>query len=324
MPEKFFYRSKVRRLIDIVASPLAWAGALFFRYYRRDNGRSMPFTKKILLGRGIYPVADHYEEPMFNTKKHLRYPLSEDRQLPGIDLNPEEQLSILERFHYQEELLEIPLERTGKNKYHYYNGVFESGDAEYWYCMIRTFKPKKIIEIGSGYSTLLAQHAIAKNKTEDPGYFCEHVCIEPYEAPWLEETGASVIRQKAEIVNPEIFRRLEANDMLFIDSSHIIRPQGEVLFIFLELLPQLEKGVWVHVHDIFTPRDYPRRWIEEENRFWNEQYLLEGFLSLNRDFRITGALNYLAHHHPEQLFARCPVLAKEKKQEPGSFWMIKN
>jgi hypothetical protein len=89
------------------------------------------------------------------------------------------------------------------------------------------------------------------------------------------------------------------------------------------LLPILKPGVLVHIHDIFTPKDYLDDWIFS-HRLWNEQYLLEAFLSFNSDFRIIGALNYLAHNYRKELKAKCPIFAKQQNREPGAFWMIKN
>ena len=135
-------------------------------------------------------------------------------------------------------------------------------------------------------STLLAIKAVEKNSAEDNGYTCQHICIEPYEMPWLEKSAVKVIREKVEDVPSDIFLSLKENDILFIDSSHMIRPQGDVLCEFLEILPLLNKGVVVHIHDIFTPKDYPADWIFNEHRLWNQQHLLQAFLSNNSRFRI--------------------------------------
>ena len=188
--------------------------------------------------------------------------------------------------------------------------------------MIRLFKPKRIIEIGSGSSTLMAKNAIYKNKSESNDYICEHICIEPYEQPWLNHIGVKVIRKKVETIELNFFSSLKKNDILFIDSSHIIRPQGDVLFEYLEILPSLNEGVIVHIHDIFTPKDYLDEWFSEY--FWNEQYLLEAFLSFNKDFRIIGATNYLSHKYNVQFSEKCPVYKMQVGREPGSFWIIKN
>lgn len=166
------------------------------------------------------------------------------------------------------------LKTTDDLHFYFNNGAFESGDAEYWYQLIRLKKPKKIFEVGSGNSTLMAINAIRKNREENADYKCEYVCIEPYEMPWLEKTEVTVIRKKVENVDISFFSELGEGDILFIDSSHIIRPDGDVLFEYLQLLPTLKKGVIVHVHDIFSPRNYLDEWLRDDVRFWNEQYLL--------------------------------------------------
>ena len=182
------------------------------------------------------------------------------------------------------------------------------------------FRSGRIFEIGSGYSTLIAVRAIRKNIAEEPEYHCNHVCVEPYEMPWLEEIGVTVIRQRVETLPLNLFQELDDGDLLFIDSSHIIRPQGDVLFEYLELLPSLNPGVVVHVHDIFSPNDYSNLCLGL-GRFWNEQYLLEAFLTSNHEWEIMGGLNYLKHHHYKELKAVCPFLTPER--EPGSFYLRK-
>jgi hypothetical protein len=308
--------------LDIVSAPFTLISALFFLYIRKQNFRNLPINKAILLKIGVYPLLDHYYEPLFNAK-HLRHPLSEDRKLRGIDFNDEEQLLILGRFDYNDELTAFPLEKKPETLEYCYNyGAFLSGDAEYLYSMIRLFRPRKIIEIGSGNSTLMAMNAIKKNLSVIDGYTCEHICIEPYEQKWLENTGVKVIREKVEDMDLGIFTGLKENDILFIDSSHMVRAQGDVLFEYLEILPLLQKGVIVHIHDIFTPKDYPEEWFGKY--FWNEQYLLEAFLSFNKDFRILGATNYLSHKYREEFSSKCPIYKMQAGREPGSFWMVKN
>ena len=238
-------------------------------------------------------------------------------------MNVAEQLGFLERFTYQDELRKFPLERAdNEQEFYYHNSSFQSGDAEFYYSVLRLLKPRTVIEIGSGYSTLMALNAKRQNVSEDPSYQCAIVCVEPYEQPWLEGLDVKVIRKRVEEIGANLFTRLERNDILFIDSSHVIRPQGDVLFELLELIPSLTPGVLVHLHDVFTPRDYLASWVEDEMKLWNEQYLLEAFLTCNSRFRIIGAVNFMMHHYPDLLTAKCPVLAKEMpNREPGSFWM---
>lgn len=192
--------------------------------------------------------------------------------------------------------------------------------------MVRHFKPKRIIEVGSGHSTLMTENAIHQNRKDDSNYNCEHICIEPFENDWLEQLDIKVVREMVETTDLSIYKSLNAGDILFIDSTHMIRPQGDVLFEYLEILPTLNPGVVVHIHDIFTPKDYLDEWIDEP-RFWNEQYLLEAFLSNNQDFKMIGAANFLMHNYYNEFAETCPVLKEQKQQgierEPGSFWMVR-
>jgi len=308
-------------IADVVLSPLILAAAVILRQARKSGIHKRPVSRWIFERLGIFPLRDHYYEPLFRTRQ-LDPGFRERRELPGVDLNLDVQLALLERFHYRDELLAFPRTRQQGLEYFYRNGAFQAGDAEFLYNIIRTFRPRQLIEIGSGHSTLMARNAIAHNRAEDHAYDCRHVCIEPYEQPWLEQLGIEIVRTPVEKLDKSLFGVLEAGDILFIDSSHMIRPQGDVLFEYLEVLPTLKPGVLVHVHDIFTPRDYPNEWVIDKIRFWNEQYLLEAFLNHNHQFEVIGALNYLAHDQRVKLYACCPVLAEQNGlPEPGSFWM---
>lgn len=272
----------------------------------------------MLLRAGCFPLRDHYYEPAFDNEP-LRSLLAVERDLPGIEWNRDEQLRLLESFSYQDELADLPRRDVGGFEFYLENRAFESGDAEYWYNVIRLKKPRRIIEIGSGFSTRMAIRALEANKREDPCYTCEHVLIEPYEHQWLEALDCRVIREKVENADLSMFKELHQNDILFIDSSHVIRPRGDVLAEYLAILPILDVGVIVHIHDIFSPRDYPAEVVVDKVKFWNEQYLLEAFLTLNHDWKIIGPLNFLRHHHFEELKAKCPFLTEDR--EPGSFYI---
>lgn len=318
--------SVVRRTTDFVFSPLTLVSAIWYKYVRTGKVFTMPVSEKIFMKVGILPVRDHYYQPMINPVKQLSRPLNEDRAIPGINWNNEEQLQLLKSFSFSHELKKATAEKTGEGKmrFAYVNPSFGPGDAEYYYNVIRYFKPRKIIEIGCGHSTLLALEAEKRNQLENPAAACKHICIEPYEMPWLEQLKVEIHRKKVEDLDPSFFNMLEENDILFIDSSHMIRPQGDVLFEYLQILPMLNPGVLVHVHDIFSPRDYLKEWVVEDHCFWNEQYLLEAFLTCNSQFRIIGALNFLKHHHRALFDEKCPTSAELRNDEPGSFWFQRN
>lgn len=309
--------SKYRRW-DTLLAPVLRLCAPAFRKARAIGLEHLPKTKAVLLKHGVFPIIDHYYEPLFNTGRLHEELLSQERRLPGIEWNVDAQLELLDTFHYGEEA-RIAIERVGAAQRLALSDSFLSGDAEFWFSMIRHFKPRQVIEIGSGQSTLLAMAAINANSAEEPSSRCRHVCIEPYEQPWLESTSVEVLRARAEDVPLALFQELGEGDILFIDSSHIIRPQGDVLTEYLDLIPSLSPGVIVHIHDVFSPRDYPAEWVVAENKFWNEQYLLEAFLTHNRDWEILAALNLLHHSHPNALRRVCPSLTADR--EPGSFYI---
>jgi len=311
---------KLLPIVDILALPLVYPAAILLKMVRKVGVTNMPLCKSVFKHIGVFPILNHYYEPLFDDR-HLTKPLNEVRNLPGIDWNDEEQLAILSQFDFNDELKLIALSKGDELDFYMNNTAFTSGDAEYLYNLIRLKKPNNIFEIGSGYSTLLAAKAIKQNKNENPLCKCKHVCIEPYEMPWLEKTGVTVIRERVEQVNKELFLELQENDILFIDSSHIIRPQGDVLYEYLELLPILKAGVIVHIHDIFSPRDYLKQWVVDEIKLWNEQYLLEAFLTSNKEWRIIGALNYLHHTYYTELKSKSPFL--NETREPGSFYIQK-
>jgi hypothetical protein len=309
-----------KRLLDVILALPTVPAALLLRFVRAKRITNFPICRSILRRIGVFPVIDHYYEPLIDPGK-LRHPLSNERSLPGIDWNEGEQIELLRQLRFGSELAGIERQNPSHEHFSFNNTTFLSGDAEYWYSLIRHKKPRRIIEIGSGNSTLLAKLAIQKNKATTSGYVCEHLCIEPYEFPLLEKLDLQVLRKRVEEIEVGFFRSLSENDILFIDSSHVIRPQGDVLFELLELLPTLNRGVIVHLHDIFSPRDYPEDWIRRDMRFWNEQYLLEAFLTNNREWKIIGALNFLHHRHYEELNRVCVNLTTDR--EPGSFYIQK-
>jgi transposase len=313
-------RSILLSLVDLVMLPFVAIGGVILWAIRRFGLQRVPLCRGALVYIGVLPVRRHYYEP-FVSRADLEKDPAGERSLPGIDWNISGQLAFLSQLTYAGELSDLRMPRTSQLDFRFGNDSFESGDAEYLYQFVRATKPRRIFEIGSGQSTLLAHRAVVKNAQELPDYNCKHVCIEPFEAPWLEKVGVTTIRRKVEDVNRDFFSELESGDLLFIDSSHIIRPQGDVLTEYLEILPRLKAGVTVHIHDVFSPWDYPQEWLFEKMLLWNEQYLLEAFLTGNDSWQVVGALNLLARRHPDRLQKVCPYLTPDRL--PGSFYIRK-
>ena len=308
-----------KKLADAAAVSFGLAASPALRFLARHR-QALPRFQALADKAGFQIRSDHYYEPTYS-ERHLPSKTSGERNLPGIDLRPAEQLALLAEFDFADELRALPAEAE-PGRFGYRNAMYGPGDAEIYYNIVRTRKPRRIIEIGSGNSTLMALEAIAANRREDASYECRVTCIEPYEMPWLEATGVEVVRERVEQVDLARFAELSANDILFIDSSHVIRPHADVLREFNEILPILADGVLVQIHDIFTPRDYPEAWLRAERRLWNEQYLLEAFLAFNTRFRVLCAANWLKHNHWEAFSRACPMTTQS--HEPGAFWIEAN
>jgi len=311
---------KLGPVIDVVFVIVAMPAAFIMLLYRRVGSRRLPKTTGLLKRIGIFPIRNHYYEPLFDDK-HLSDPLDKPRALAGIDFNISGQLDLLKQLACADEFRDfVEQEKSvaSEKSFRFNNVAFEAGDADFLFQIIRHFKPQKIIEIGSGSSTKVARNAMLKNASEG-ALKLSHICVEPYEQPWLESFD-DIELVRARIENCEIDWRdsLASGDLLFIDSSHMIRPQGDVLHEYLTILPQLQSGVIVHVHDIFSPRDYLDNWVRRDVRFWNEQYLLEATLGNSARYEVIAALNLLKHDHYSELQRVCPYL--ELNREPGSFY----
>jgi Methyltransferase domain len=235
----------------------------------------------------------------------------------------------------------FPETPTGqRHRFHFNNGYFERVDAEVAYSFVRRHTPKRIIEIGSGNTTLVLAAALAKNAAA--GFPGELISIEPYPAPFLKEVRclAQLIEKPVQQVPLNLFRTLQADDILFIDSSHVVSMDSDVLYECLRILPELAPGVLVHFHDVFTPLDYPEKFVKTNLCFWGEQYLLEAFLSFNSVFKVVWSGSAMQQFHPDVLrqtfpawegsFSRMPAHLKVftptldgKNVWPCSFWITR-
>ncbi len=241
-------------------------------------------------------------------------------ELPGVDLNVEGQKALLEslrdlaaEFDYPEE----PEEGSAFPQFHEPNGLFEGIDSRMLFCLLRHLKPSRVVEVGSGFSSLLL--ADVNRSYFDGGI--DITCVEPYPRSFLREGVSGINRlmeNRVEDVGLDLFQTLEAGDILFIDSSHVLKTGNDVHYLYLDIMPQLAKGVVIHCHDIFLPYEYPEQWILDYERGWNEQYLLRAVLMFSRGFRVLFG-SVCAHH----LFPELTESMFGKDLPGGSFWMEK-
>ena len=254
-------------------------------------------------GYHIRPI--HYYEPVPDFRSITTEQINRRRSFSAIDFNWDEQLTLLhELTKYCKELLD-----TG---FDFKNDFFSGFDAAVYYCLIRHLKPKRIIEIGGGYSTRIADNALARNQKGGL------TCIEPYPEDRLfkAQLNIEIVRKRVEEIDLSFFSCLEANDILFIDSSHTVKFGSDVCYEFLEILPSLNPGVWIHVHDIFFPQDYPADWLLSRRLALNEQYLLEAFLAFNKTFSPQLANHWICLDYPEDAARLWSNTASS-----SSFWM---
>ncbi len=282
---------------------------------------TFPFWER--LGLHVTPV--HFYEPVPDTRMLPEDLWSTHSELAGIEMNEEAQLQLLERFAatFKDEYDSFPATQTDPRRYHTDNGLFESVDGEVLYCMVRSLKPRRIFEIGSGHSTLVCAEAVVANAAEDPGYRCELRAIEPYPNQTLRGGFPGLSRlvvAPVQEVPVSDFLELGENDVLFIDSSHVLGIGGDVRYEYLEILPRLNPGVVVHVHDIFLPAEYPRDWVMRQHRFWNEQYLLQALLVGNAGFEVLWGSSFLHLRHPDALERAFGSYSRDGRW-PASFWM---
>ena len=294
------------------------------RIAKRAIGSNKAFSLFQKLGYHITP--NHFYYPIPDTTRLKDDLWLKHSELDGIDINEEKQLELLSLFEasFKNEYERFPRGKTDI-PYEYYlgSGAFESVDCEILYCMIRHFKPRRIYEIGSGYTTYLSAQALLKNAKENSSYQCELVAIEPYPNETLKAgfPGLSrLIPKEVQEVPLTEFKKLTANDILFIDSSHVLKIGSDVQYEYLDILPRLNKGVIIHVHDIFLPAEYLKNWVLQNRWFWNEQYLLQAFLAFNDSFEVLWAGSYMHLNHPEKLGKAFSSYNREKTW-PGSFWM---
>jgi hypothetical protein len=271
-------------------------------------------------GYHIRPI--HYYDPLPDFREINAAELARRRLSAAIDFNVEGQLTLLEKISSFQPELEALACAPPAEGFDFHNDYFAGLDASIYYALIRYLKPARVIEVGAGYSTRIADKALRRNRAEDrPGKL---VCIEPYPGPRLTATSLDIelIKQRVEVVDFSLFAGLEANDILFIDSSHTVNFGSDVCRLVLEILPILQPGVWVHVHDIFFPNDYPADWIVNKRIAFNEQYLLEAFLAFNRSFTVQAANHWLNTDFPAKAANVCPPqLLSAAKPPAASFWM---
>ncbi len=293
--------------------------------------RYMAFTGEgtdACLREECLPMSVHFYSPVPDIQDLEQRRIWDLRSnLEGINFNLEGQLKFLKKIgsEYGGEC-RWPPEPT-KNSLQFYaeNGSFSYGCAAGTHCIIRHFRPKRVIEIGSGNSSLIISAALSVNAKSSPR--ADYTIIDPYPGEIVEKSLPFLTRltkQRVQTLKPGFFDCLKENDILFIDSGHTVRIGGDVNYLILDVLPRLAKGVLIHFHDIPLPFEYPKAYATNPRfrMFWTEAYLLQAFLSFNDQFEVLMAMNNLMTEHIDAFSIAFP--AYDPKKYPsvsGSFWI---
>lgn len=266
---------------------------------------------------GFHITDNNFHSPIPDSRGLPEELWGRESQLVGIEMNEDGQLYLLRTVfpRFRQEYTQFPLVTTGDpHEFYFDNPAFSGTDALVLYCMVRHFRPRSIVEVGSGHSTRIS--ALAATRNGDTSL----TCIEPFPDHALRNLpGVSrLINKRVQEVELDLFQALRPNDILFIDTTHVVSIGGDVPFLFLEVLPRLQPGVMVHVHDIFLPREYPRTWIMDYHWFWSEQYLLHSFLLFNSAFEVIFSNSFMGLRHAPDMKETFP---NSPRWDGGSFWM---
>jgi predicted O-methyltransferase YrrM len=223
--------------------------------------------------------------------------------------------------------LQPPSHSDDPARYHLDNSYYRSVEAEALHAMIRHLKPARVVELGSGFSSLIIAEACEANRRD--GNRVDYRIYDPFPDRVRAALAAGldgideVVPLGAADVPDSVFAQLGDGDVLFVDTTHTIKVGGDVNHIVLDVLPTLAPGVAVHFHDVFLPWEYPRSWVEDMERYWAEQYLLQAFLAHNDCWEVLLATYAVTREHPAEVARLVPSFepARARPDAPAAFWL---
>jgi hypothetical protein len=269
--------------------------------------------RELLREAGEYPPG-HFYSPVPSRAEVLTYLSTvkeKTSELPDIRFNHDQQFEVLKAFAAFYADLPFPEQRNGSCRYYYDQTVFCHPDAIFLYSFLRKEAPRRIIEVGSGFSSAVILDTVERFFSTRPRL----TFIQPYPKNLnqllrpSDRSTAAIIKKKLQDVPVETFDSLESGDLLFIDSSHVFKCGSDLHYLFFEVIPRLRCGTYVHFHDIFKTFDYPEGWLRR-GWYWNEAYFLRAFLANNEAWEIYFFNNYVRQHFESYLAEKMPLCLK--------------
>lgn len=290
--------------------------------FRRRHALEEYYALRRLARRlGYHLVNANYYSPIPDLDSLPADVWSEAAEMPGVAWDIEAQARFV-----SEELATLmaefaaPADPPGTATGFYLRNDFFSGlDAEILYAMVRWARPRRVLELGAGFSTLVIASAAARNRAE--GAEVRHDVFDPFPSPVLAPVRAVIDLHPtpATAVPLSRFLELEAGDILFIDTTHTVKPGSDVIHLLLGALPQVAPGVVIHIHDFYRPFEYPRALMEVFGAYWQEHYLVQAFLCLNGDFDVLCANHALLRCRADDVKGWLPGL--DEYAQPSSLWL---
>lgn len=347
-PEEQFVEECFQRFLQRPADP---DGLAFYAGRLREGASRMDVVQTFVTGREFFTKLcrgdfgeglvtpflafappGHYYSPLPSPDDVTRYATAafarEPDTLQGLDFDVAGQYRTVEALGPLTRDLHFDADAGGATRYYWDNEGFGPGDAVALAAFMRYARPKRIIEVGAGFSTAVMLDVVDRHLSAAPPAI---TCIDP-EPQRLrsllrpgDEDRLTVRESIVQDLPVEFFTSLEAGDILFIDSSHVLKLGSDVSYLLLDVLPRIAPGVFIHVHDIAASFEYPIEWYEE-GRAWNEAPALRAFLSFNPSFRMLYFADFLARFHRDQIARHMPIALRQPKAVPEgntsvSFWM---
>lgn len=268
--------------------------------------------------------AGHYHSPIVDPRNVKEYFAKQKKielkDIAGISVDVDSMRSLWLKYLTFIQSTPFTDNPNPANRYHYTGGPYQWGDAITLRMMINHYRPRRIVEIGSGYSTACMLDSFSHASVHDSRV----TCIEPYPDRLrsllrpADYEKLTIIEQAVQEIPSDIVEELEPNDILFIDSTHVMKTGSDVHYEFFTLLPKVRSGVVVHFHDITFPFEYPSEWIFERNYSWNEAYVLRAFLMYNAEFEVVFWNSLFARKFNASIRTECPTFLRNPG---GSIWL---
>ena len=240
-------------------------------------------------------------------------------ELPGIDLRVDDQLQLITTLAALYADMPFPRHQTAATRYWLHNDAFAYSDAIYLHLLLRHLQPKRVIEVGSGFSSAAMLDTAELFLQRSTAFTFIDPDLSTLQNLWRPQDAQNVttLQSRVQDVPLSLFDALESGDILFIDSSHVTKTGSDVNRLYFDVIPRLKPGVYIHIHDIHYPFEYPRPWVYE-GRAWNEAYLVRALLTFNAELEIVLFPSYLHIFHADLLTRTMPLVMENK---PGSLWL---